>query len=155
MYVDFKTWLPDNILTKIDRMSMAVSIEARVPLLDHRLVEFVTGLPQRLKMSGFCSKLLLRQAMRSLLPARTLRRRKQAFRVPLKAWLRGELREILRDTLTASRARERELFRRQAVDALLEDHFSGRQENSQVLWNLLWLELWLQRFVDASPASYS
>ncbi len=154
MYVDVKTWLPDNILTKIDRMSMAVSIEARVPLLDHRLVEFLAGLPQRVKVSNFSSKRLLRQATRSLLPARTLNRPKQAFRVPLKAWLRGELREILGDTLMAGRARERGFFRPGMVESILADHLAGRQDHSRILWNLLWLELWLQRFVDASSAPH-
>jgi asparagine synthase (glutamine-hydrolysing) len=154
MYVDFKTWLPDNILTKIDRMSMAVSVEARVPFLDHRLVEFVAGLPNRLKVRNFGTKRLLRRTMRPILPARTLRRPKQAFRVPLDSWLAGDLRELLTDTLTSARARTRGLFDQNAVDRLLAEQRAGRSGSSRPLFTLLWLELWLRQVVDAPATAH-
>ncbi len=155
MYVDFKTWLPDDILTKIDRMSMAVSLEARVPLLDHRLVEFVAGLPYQVKIKNFGSKRLLRRTMRPMLPPRTLQRRKQAFRVPLDAWLRAGVRELLVDTMRGGAARGRGLLRLAGVDRLIDDHLAGRAEHGQILWNLLTLELWCQAFIDADPAAHA
>jgi asparagine synthase (glutamine-hydrolysing) len=155
MYVDFKTWLPDNILAKIDRMSMAVSVEARVPLLDHRLVEFVAALPHQVKIKNFGSKRLLRRIMKPMLPARTLQRRKQAFLVPLAAWLRDGLREILVDTLQGSTARQRGLLRPRVVAGLIDDHLTGRYDHGQLLWNLLTLELWCKAFVDADPAAHA
>ena len=154
MYVDFKTWLPDNILTKTDRMSMAVSVEARVPLLDHRVVEFVAGLPQQVKIRNFGTKRLLRQAMKGILPARTLQRPKQAFQVPLRTWFAGPLRELLWDTLTASRAMQRGSFRSSVVAELLAEQAKGRRDRSRALWTLFWLELWTRQFVDAAPAAH-
>jgi asparagine synthase (glutamine-hydrolysing) len=154
MYVDFKTWLPDNLLTKMDRMSMAVSLEARVPLLDHRLIEFVAALPQRLKVRRLRTKGLLRQAMKQALPERTLRRSKQAFLVPIAAWLRSGLRDFMIDTLTASVARQRGLFRPETINRILREHVVGDRDHSQALWTMLWLELWLTSFVDAHPARH-
>ncbi len=155
MYVDFKTWLPDNILTKIDRMSMAVSVEARVPFLDHRLVEFVASLPHQVNIRNFGTKRLLRRTMAPILPARTLQRPKQAFRVPLAEWFRGDLRELLVDTLTASAARQRGILRFNAVQALIGEHLHGRRSHGQPLWNLLCLELWLKSFVDATTPAHA
>ena len=154
MYIDFKTWLPDNILMKIDRMSMAASVEARVPFLDHRLVEFVATLPHRLKVRNFGTKRLLRHTMKPILPAQTLRRRKTAFRVPLDSWLAGELRDLLTDTLTSARARTRGFFHPRVVDRLLTEQRGGGRESTRPLFNLLWLELWLRQFADAPPPAH-
>jgi len=153
MYLDFKTWLADDVLVKTDRMSMAASIEARVPFLDHRLVEFAANLPTSVKVKNLGTKALLRRALRRDLPAATLRRRKRAFLVPLGHWLGGELRDLLNDTLTSSTVRGRGLFRAEAVARLLHEQRAGRHDHSRALWTLLCLELWLQHVLDArAPA---
>ena len=153
MYLDVKTWLPDDVLVKTDRMSMAASLEARVPLLDHRVVEFAAGLPASLKVRSLGTKALLRHALRRDLPAATLRRRKRAFLVPLRHWLGGELRELLHDTLRSGPARARGLFRPEAIGRLLEEQGTGRHDHSRALWTLLCLELWLRGVLDApAPA---
>ena len=154
MYLDFKTWLPDDVLVKTDRMSMAVSVEARVPFLDHRLVEFAAGLPARVKLPSLGTKALLRRALRHDLPARTLRRRKRAFLVPLRRWLDGELRDVVTDTLTTSAARSRGLFRPAAIARLLDEQRQGREDHSRALWTLLTLELWLSHVLDAPAAAH-
>jgi asparagine synthase (glutamine-hydrolysing) len=149
MYLDFKTWLPDDVLVKTDRMSMAASIEARVPFLDHRLVEFTASLPAAMKVRSLGTKALLRRALRRDLPAATRRRPKRAFLVPLRRWLRGELRDLASDTLTSAAARGRGLFRPAAVARLLHEQETGRADHSRALWTLLCLELWLQNVLDA------
>jgi asparagine synthase (glutamine-hydrolysing) len=153
MYLDVKTWLPDDVLVKTDRMSMAASIEARVPWLDHRVVEFAAGLPASLKVRSLGTKALLRHALRGDLPAATVRRPKRAFLVPLRQWLVGELRELLHDTLRSGSARARGLFRPEAIGRLLEEQGTGRHDHSRALWTLLCLELWLRSVLDApAPA---
>jgi asparagine synthase (glutamine-hydrolysing) len=154
MYVDFKTWLPDDVLTKTDRMSMAVSVEARVPYLDHRLVEFAASLPASVKVTSLGTKALLRRALRQDLPAATLRRRKRAFLVPLRRWLDGDLREMLVDTLTTSAARSRGLFSPTATGRLLQAHGQGQADHTRALWTLLTLELWLRNVRDAPAAAH-
>jgi asparagine synthase (glutamine-hydrolysing) len=154
MYLDVKTWLADDVLVKTDRMSMAASIEARVPLLDHRLVEFAAGLPAALKTRGPGTKALLRRALRDDLPPSTLARRKRAFLVPLRHWLGGELRELLHDTLTSTAARVRGLVRADAVARLLHEQDGGRHDHGRALWTLLCLELWLRTVRDAPAAAH-
>ena len=153
MALDFRTWLPDDVLVKTDRMSMAASIEARVPLLDHRLVEFAAGLPASLKVRTLGTKGLLRRALAPDLPAATLARPKRAFLVPLGAWLGGEVRELLHDTLGSSVARTRGLVRPKAVARLLEEQERGH-DHGRALWTLLWLELWLRNVLDATAAAH-
>jgi asparagine synthase (glutamine-hydrolysing) len=118
MYSDFKMWLPDNILAKMDRMSMAASVEGRVPILDHKVVEFAAMLPYRLKLSGRQTKKLLREAVRGLLDPALLERPKTAFRVPVREWLRGPLSALVQDTFGSRRMRERGLFDPTALDLL-------------------------------------
>jgi asparagine synthase (glutamine-hydrolysing) len=154
MYLDVKTWLPDDVLVKTDRMSMAASIEARVPFLDHRVVEFAASLPASVKVRSLGTKALLRRALGRDLPSATLGRRKRAFLVPLRHWLGGELRELLHDTLTSGAARARGLFRAEAVLRLLEEHGTGRHDHSRALWTLLCLELWLRNVLDAPAAAH-
>ena len=159
MALDFRTWLPDDVLVKTDRMSMAASIEARVPLLDHRLVEFAAGLPASLKVRTLGTKGLLRRALAPDLPAATLARPKRAFLVPLGAWLGGELRELLHDTLGSAAARTRGLLRPEAVTRLLEEQAAGH-DHGRALWTLLiwssgcgtcWMRLLLLT-IDFPPA---
>jgi asparagine synthase (glutamine-hydrolysing) len=154
MYLDFKTWLPDDVLVKTDRMSMAASIEARVPFLDHRLVEFTAGLPASVKVKSLGTKALLRRALRRDLPAATLRRPKRAFLVPLSQWLRGELRDLVDDTLTSATARARGLFQPAAVARLLHEQRTGSHDHGRALWTLLCLQLWLDNVLDAPAAAH-
>ncbi|HEX2439438.1 MAG TPA: asparagine synthase (glutamine-hydrolyzing) [Methylomirabilota bacterium] len=154
MYVDTKTWLPDDVLMKTDRMSMAASIEARVPLLDHRLVEFTAALPSSLKGGTLTTKGLLRRAVGRDLPASARRRRKRAFLVPLRRWLDGELRELLYDTVTGTTARARGLLSMDGVTRVLNEHRTGRADHGRALWTLLCLELWLASVRDAPVAAH-
>lgn len=151
LYLDSKTYLSGDILTKVDRMSMAHSIEARVPLLDHELIEFVQSIPASLKLRGQTTKHILKQAMGELIPNEIINRPKMGFGVPLRKWLNNELREMLHDTLTDQRARERGLLNPRAVQALLDEHGRGRRDNSLHLWGLLNLELWHRSFIDRQP----
>jgi asparagine synthase (glutamine-hydrolysing) len=154
MYADFKTWLPDNLLVKMDRMSMAASVEGRVPLLDHKVVEFAATLPYRLKLSGVQTKRLLRSAVKDLLSPELLKRPKTAFRVPLAEWLDGPLSGMLHDTFASPAMRHRGLFNLPALDALLpSNNERGAAAPTQAIWNLFWLELWCQQYLDANPAA--
>jgi asparagine synthase (glutamine-hydrolysing) len=152
MYVDLKTYLVDDILVKVDRMSMAVSLEARVPLLDHRVVEYAASLELDAKLSGVRTKRLLRRAMAGLLPAATRARGKQGFSIPMKNWLRGELKPMLLDTLSESRVRRRGWFAYPAVERLVREHLSGSADHAHRLWSLLLVERWLERFGDQLSA---
>ena len=153
MYADFKTWLPDNLLTKMDRMSMAASVEGRVPLLDHKVVEFAAMLPSRLKLTGLRTKRLLRSAVADLVPLEALQRPKTAFRVPLAEWFRGPLSALLHDTFSSPGMRQRGLFEPKALDSLIQPNGRTPRPPAQAIWNLLWLELWCQQYLDANPAA--
>jgi asparagine synthase (glutamine-hydrolysing) len=148
LYIDSKTYLPGDILTKVDRMSMAVSLEARVPLLDHKLIDFVTRIPASMKMTGLETKHLFKRAVADLVPEEILTRPKQGFGVPIQQWINLQLRERIRDTLTDSRFRERGIISPKYTDVLLDEHERGRRDHSMALWSLLMLELWHQVFVD-------
>jgi asparagine synthase (glutamine-hydrolysing) len=152
LYIDSKTYLPGDILTKVDRMSMAVSLEARVPLLDHKLIDFVTRIPASMKMSGLETKHLFKRAVADLVPPEILNRRKQGFGVPIQQWINLQLRERIRDTLTNSRFRQRGIVSSTYTDILLDEHERGRRDHSMALWSLLTLELWHQVFVDGDHA---
>ena len=149
LYLDSKTYLPGDILTKVDRMSMAVSLEARVPLLDHKLIEFVTRLPAALKMKGQESKYIFRRAVEDIVPPEILNRPKQGFGVPISEWINKQLRERIRDTFADARTRQRGYLEPKYVDVLLDEHERGRRDHSWALWALLMLELWQRTFADA------
>lgn len=151
LYLDSKTYLPGDILTKVDRMSMAHSIEAREPLLDHKLIEFVQTIPASLKLRGSVGKHILKSAVRGLIPDEIIGRRKQGFGVPIRRWFNNELRELLQDTLTDARTQQRGYFNQSMVDAILREHLSGRRDNSSHLWSLLMLEMWHRAFIDRAP----
>lgn len=148
MHLDMKTWLVDDILMKVDRMSMANSLEARVPFLDHRVVEFSATIPAGLKLKGLTTKYILKRMARSLLPKETIRRKKQAFLVPTNLWFREELRDFARGTLLDSRFEKRGYFNQSYVRRILDEQLSGKSDNSQKLWNLMILELWHRQFAD-------
>jgi len=147
-----ETYLPDDILAKVDRTSMAVSLESRVPLLDHRLLEFVATIPSSLKLVGGVGKHILKRAMAGRLPAEILTRRKMGFGVPLGAWFRGELHDMTHDLLLDPRTRQRGIFNPSWVEGLLRTHDSGRRDCSARLWAVLCLELWMRRWVDGNPS---
>jgi asparagine synthase (glutamine-hydrolysing) len=147
MALDMHTWLVDDVLTKMDKMSMAVSVEARVPFLDHRLVEFVASVPLAVKVEHG-PKTLLKRAVQSVLPAATIRRRKHAFQVPLQQWISGPLRGFTRDMLLDRRARDRGWFDSAQVEMLFERNGSDRSSDGQSIWTLLCLELWARAFLD-------
>jgi asparagine synthase (glutamine-hydrolysing) len=150
LYADLKGYLVE-LLMKQDKMSMAASIESRVPFLDHHLVEFCAAVPASLKLRGFTGKYLLRRAMRDRLPARILRRPKLGFPVPLSGWLRGGAwRAFAHDLLLDERARQRGLFDANVVRRLLEEHGEGRADRSTQIWTLLNLELWHRVFFDGA-----
>ena len=157
--LDMHTWLVDNVLTKVDKMSMAASVEARVPFLDHALVEWTAALPAHIKVEGRTGKRLLRDAMRSVLPRQTHERRKQGFIVPTDEWMRGSLRDFVGDVLLGRQMRERGWFNASLIERLVEAQWAG-ESNGQALWSLLCLELWARTFLDhpwpaAAPASIS
>lgn len=142
MEYDLKTYLPNDILTKVDRMSMFASIEARVPLLDHRLVELAARIPSRLKLRNGISKYILKQVISPLLPAEVLTKRKQGFSVPLETWLRTVLRDDVLDTLRGGNRHG--LFDRGAMDRMADAFFRGDDSRNHQIWSLYAFELWYQ-----------
>jgi asparagine synthase (glutamine-hydrolysing) len=146
--LDFERYLPLDILTKVDRMSMAHSLEARVPLLDHRLLEFAATIPPEFLLDGDQTKIVLKRALHGTLPDAILTRPKQGFAVPLGTWFRGPLRGWVRDILLSQRARERGVFDPAYVKRLLERHDHGRELDLHV-WTLVVFELWCRSFLDA------
>ena len=148
LYVDLKTYLADDILVKVDRMSMAHGLEVRAPFLDHRVVEFLAGLPSQLKLRRGTTKFILRETMRPLLPPEVLSKRKHGFEAPISRWLRHELRESVEDILFSSRAQQRGIFDHRTVKQLWADHLAGVTDGGHRLWILLMLELWFLRFMD-------
>ena len=149
-YLDIKSSLPLDILTKVDRMSMAHSLEAREPLLDHRLVEFAAAIPPDMLLRGGTTKWIFKEAMRGILPDDVIDRRKQGFAVPLGRWFRGKLGGFVRDLLLTKRSRERGIFNPAAVEHLVQRHEAGRPLDLHI-WTLLSFELWCRAFVDARP----
>ncbi|HLM01280.1 MAG TPA: asparagine synthase (glutamine-hydrolyzing), partial [Pyrinomonadaceae bacterium] len=149
LYLDSKTYLPGDILTKVDRMSMAASLEARVPLLDHELIEFVTQqIPANLKMKGFETKYIFKKAMEGIVPREILYREKQGFGVPIEEWINNELRARIHETLLERRTLERGYFEKSYILTLLDEHAKRRRDHSHALWILWMLELWHRRFLD-------
>ncbi len=149
-YRDLHTYLPLDILTKVDRATMAHSLEARPPLLDHRLAEFAATIPARYRLRGGTTKYLFKQAMRGILPDGIIDRRKHGFAVPIASWLRGELAEFARSLLLSQASRERGIFDTAQVNRLLGLNARGRDLDLQ-LWTMVSFELWCQRFLDATP----
>jgi asparagine synthase (glutamine-hydrolysing) len=148
LLADIMTYLPNDLLVKVDIATMANSLEARSPFLDHHVMEFAASLPEKFKLRGLTTKYLLKRMLRKLLPAENLDRRKMGFGVPIGHWFRGELQPFLRETLLAEGALKRGLFKPDAVKRLVELHTRGERDHSPQLWTLLMLELWFQRFID-------
>ncbi len=153
LYVDVNTYLVDDILTKVDRMSMAVSLETREPLLDHRLLEFAATVPSSLKLNHGRSKHLLRRLLERYVPPSIVNRPKQGFAAPVGEWLRGPLADMVHDLLQDGRLRDRGIFEPAAVRQLWSEHRQRRRDHTHRLWSLVMLELWFRGSVDgARPA---
>jgi asparagine synthase (glutamine-hydrolysing) len=148
LQADILTYLPNDLLVKVDIASMAVSLEARSPFLDHHVIEFAASLPENLKLRGLTTKYLLKRVLKQLLPAENLSRRKMGFGVPIGDWFRGKLQPFLRETLLSEKAVNRGLFNPSEVGRLVEQHTRSKRDYAHQLWTLLMLELWFQRFID-------
>jgi len=149
-YLDLKTWLADDLLVKADRMSMAHSLELRVPFLDHKLVEFGMRLPDHLKLRGKTPKYLLKKLVEPLLPRQIVHREKQGFPVPTRSWFRDDLAGFARETLLATEGAVKQIFSRQEIERLLSAH--EHQDRSQQIYALLVFDQWYRQFVT-SPLS--
>ncbi|MCA9923437.1 MAG: asparagine synthase (glutamine-hydrolyzing), partial [Anaerolineales bacterium] len=152
-YVDVKTYLVDDILVKVDRMSMATSLEARVPLLDHRIVEFALNLPPHLKLNGDETKVILRRIMADRLPEAILKKPKEGFSIPLKHWLRNEMKPLLTDLLAPDVIRRRGYFEPETVTRWVSEHMTRQANHSHRLWALMVFELWHQQVMDVRQAN--
>ena len=146
-------YLPEDILVKVDRASMAVSLEVRAPFLDPDLIEFLTCVPTNLKLHGLTGKYLLKRLMKGRIPDAIINRRKQGFGVPLNAWLRGSLASTVREYLDPERVRRSGIFNPKAVEYLVKAHLSGQWDYGQKLWPLLLFELWRERWIPSSRES--
>jgi len=143
---DQTSWLPDNLLERGDRMTMAASLEARMPFMDHKLAGYISTLPDRLRVRGRQGKWILRQGMKHLLPRHILERPKVGFRVPVNEWFRGPMREYIYDHLTGPDSITRDYYHHTSLDKVLDDHVQGRQNHEKLLWTLLNLEIWHQEY---------
>jgi len=142
LYVDTKVYLPDDILVKVDRMSMANSLEARVPLLDHRIIEFAARMPTELKQRGRNGKVLLKRALSGYVPQNVLKRKKEGFNVPASQWLKGPLSAMVADYLSESHLADIGLFDAKSVREVLHQHETGREDRSREIWGLLMFSIW-------------
>lgn len=146
LYADQTSWLPDNLLERGDRMTMAASIESRVPFLDHELASYVSSLPDHYRVKGMKTKWILRQAGKSLIPEKILNRPKVGFRVPVNQWFQGPMKGYLMDHLQGAGSKTRGYFDPQVLDRVLDDHVEGRQNHEKLLWSLLNLEIWHRQY---------
>jgi asparagine synthase (glutamine-hydrolysing) len=146
LYLDTKLYLQDGVLAKVDRASMAHGLEVRVPFLDHRFVELVTGIPERLKLKGFTTKYLWKKAIKDRVPDEIARRGKKGFGIPLARWLCGELKGLMLELLSEKRLKEQGIFNPSTVKRLVSDHLAHRTDNRKKIWNLLIFQLWWDSF---------
>ncbi len=153
LYADLMSYLPDDLLVKVDIATMANSLEGRSPFLDHPLVEFAARLPSGLKRGRGVGKRVLRRAVADLLPPSLLDRPKMGFGVPISRWFRGELRDFLRDVVLSPSALARPFFRPEAVRRLVDEHLAGGRDHGPRLWALLMLELWCRRFLEGKVSA--
>jgi asparagine synthase (glutamine-hydrolysing) len=148
MRFDFETYLPEDVLTKVDRMSMAHSIESRVPILDNHVIDFAATLPASFKIANGRRKHVLKEAVRPLLPSEILERRKQGFGVPLGVWFQGGLTDLFSDVLNSPRCQQRGYFEPAFTARLIREHLAGQRDHTMRLWQLLVFELWHRQYVD-------
>lgn len=148
LYADTMTYLPNDLLVKVDISSMANSLEARSPFLDHKLMEFAASLPASYKMRGFIKKHILKKAIDNVIPKENIYRRKMGFGAPVGRWFRNELKGLLQETLLSEKFRKRGYFNPGAIEDMVKQHISGEKDFTFQLWSLLMLELWHRRFID-------
>lgn len=151
LYLDFKTYMVDNILVKVDRMSMATSLEARVPLLDYKMVEFAFSLPPHFKVRNGVTKWFFKKAMEGVLPDEIIYRRKEGFSIPIKNWLNHELKDLMMEYLSQKRIEDSGHFNYAYVKRLMDEHLAGKQNHAHRLWALIQFQLWRERHA-APPA---
>jgi asparagine synthase (glutamine-hydrolysing) len=152
LYIDTKLWLPDDLLTRGDKLTMASSLEARVPLLDSKLVEFVASLDPKLKINKLKRKYLMKRVSKKWLPQKIVNQYKKGFPIPVSKWMRNEARTFVRDLLSPATISRRDLFDPDYVARLIDEHESGIADHERLLFGLLSLELWLQLFIDTQPS---
>jgi len=150
LYADCKLWLPENLLERGDRMTMAASVEGRVPFLDHEFVEFAFRQSRRVKIRGFTRKWLIKEVARKYLRDEIVDRRKVGFEVPLAQWFRGKLREMCYDRICRKNGLASELFSRKELEKILDDHCSYRKDNFLKIWTLLGISIWNDLFCRKS-----
>ena len=146
LYADLKTYL-SGILVKVDRMSMANSLEVRSPILDHEVIEFAASVPARLKYNRGEKKYILKQSFRQILPKEIMHRKKMGFSVPMADWLRGELKDLAKGHLFDKESWLREFFHVRHLETIWEAHQAGRRNYATILWSLLMFELWHKTFM--------
>jgi asparagine synthase (glutamine-hydrolysing) len=151
LYCDIKTYLHE-LLMKQDQMSMATSVESRVPFLDHKLVEFTCSLPERLKLRGGTTKYVLREAMKGVLPEAILSRSKMGFPVPIGSWFRGAYKSVIDEYVLSDRAMGRGIFKPEFVRNIVRRHQSGVENHDERLWALVNFEIWQRQFFDGEAA---
>ena len=145
LYFDQTSWLPDNLLERGDRMTMAASIEARMPFMDHELAEYVSGLPDKYRIRGRRTKWLLRESMKDVIPDKILNRPKVGFRLPVNVWFRGPMKDYLYDNLLGGESVSKSYYHQGALKMVLKEHVNGRQNHEKLLWAMLNLEIWLKK----------
>ena len=148
LLADTMTYLPNDLLVKVDIASMAVSLEARSPFLDHHVIEFAASLPEKFKLRGLTTKYLLKRVLKKLVPVENLNRPKMGFGVPISHWFRDRMKNFLGETLLSEKALKRGFFKGEEVKRMFELHTRGAHDYSHQLWTLLMLELWFERFID-------
>ena len=153
LYLDMKLYMESDILVKVDRASMANSLEVRVPLLNRVFMDYVTALPLEMKLHGFTRKYIFREAMRGKLPKEIVEREKHGFGMPVSKWLRTDLRELAHDLFAEERLRRDGLFQPEYVTRLLEDHLAGRRDNRKPLWTLLVFQQWYEKYIAGAAQS--
>jgi len=146
LYFDQTSWLPDNLLERGDRMTMAASLEARMPFMDHELAALVSSLPDNVRVKGRTTKWILREAMKSIIPQEILERPKVGFRVPVNEWFKTSMKDYLYDHLTGNASITHQYYNKKALEKILSDHVRGRQNHEKLLWSLLNLEIWHQQY---------
>jgi asparagine synthase (glutamine-hydrolysing) len=152
LYIDTKTWLPDDLLVKADKMTMANSLELRVPLLDHRLLEFAASLPPHFKLNGFTMKYIWKKSLSKRVPEAILKRKKAGFPVPYESWLRNEFRDDIRDILTDRKTLQRGYFQKQGIEQLIKANVEHGLYAKEV-FSLVTLELWHRMFLDGETVT--
>jgi asparagine synthase (glutamine-hydrolysing) len=150
LFVDVMSYLPEDLLVKVDIASMAHSLEARSPFLDHKVMEFAASLPANLKLKGMETKFLLKDTLSDIVPKEILQRKKMGFGVPLDVWFRNDLKEMAYDVLLDQKSIERGYFRKEYVSKMLDEHVSKQYDHSYRIWALLFLELWHKMFIDGT-----